>query len=120
MRTGAQPRGILNASHTSDDRLRFCLMHDLGGDLKLAHLGAAPRSRRIGGPQPGRGGISSFAGPPGRSGRSAKRPSVSMRSYITIAPAIPTLMEKRVGIFTTWRQRASTGSESDKRSAPNT
>jgi hypothetical protein len=40
-------------------------------------------------------------GPPERTGRGAKRPRLSMRSYITIAPATARLMQKRVGILTT-------------------
>src|ERR1700680_3078449 len=57
---------------------------------------------------------------PVRLGAWAKRGGLSIGSYSTLAPAIPTLMEKRVGIFTTWRQRARIGSERDRRSEPNT
>ena len=40
-------------------------------------------------------------GPPTRTGRSAKRPRLIMRSYMTMAAAMETLTQNRVGIFTT-------------------
>ena len=45
---------------------------------------------------------------------------VNILSYRTMAPAMPTLIEKRVGIFTTNSQAASIWGDSEKRSAPKT
>jgi len=72
----------------------------------------------MGAPQRWRGGIS--AGPPARTGRLRNWPKLIILSYMVMAPAIPTLIEKRVGILTTWAHRASTAGESETRSAPKT
>ena len=39
---------------------------------------------------------------------------------MTIAPAAARLMQKRVGMRTTWSQRASIAGDSELRSGPNT
>ena len=59
-------------------------------------------------------------GPPARTGRGAKRPRLSMRSYITMTPAAARLMQNRVGMRTTWSQRATMAGDSALRSGPNT
>ena len=59
-------------------------------------------------------------GPPGMTGRSRKPPMDSTRSYMTSAPARLTLIQNRVGIFTTWSQRASISGDRSPRSRPRT
>ena len=53
-------------------------------------------------------------------GRAAKRPTLIRRSYMTSAPARDRLIEKRVGILTTWLQRATSSGDSPPRSGPRT
>ena len=57
---------------------------------------------------------------PARTGLGAKRPRLISRSYMTSDPASDRLIENRVGILTTWEQRASIASESPPRSGPST
>ncbi len=59
-------------------------------------------------------------GPPERTGRGENRARERVRSYITIAPAIATFTQNRVGIFTTNLHRDSMSSDSDPFSGPST
>ena len=65
-------------------------------------------------------GRNGSVGPPERTGRGAKRARLSMRSYMTMAPAAARLMQNRVGMRTTWSHRATMAGDSALRSGPNT